>query len=317
MTPRTSHAQTTINLHLLTPLKKQVDGFLIACQVDGLSPATIKNYRYHLSRFTEYCLKNNLTDTSAIQVRDIRGFILLLKETNNPTSISDYRKTIKRYFNWLIEEGLLKPEDNPLQNIKPPRKEYKVIVPLSPQDIDRLIDVTSGHRLIDVRNRAIVLSFLDTGVRLSELAGMNIPDIDFNHESVKVMGKGAKERRVRIGKRTQKALLRYLLMRDKVATSKLWVSEEQMPLTAAGVQTTIKTLFNRATIVGPKRGPHTFRHTFAINFLRNGGDVFSLQIILGHTTLTMTRRYVSSLGMDDAFIAHQKASPVDNLKGMV
>lgn len=126
------------------------------------------------------------------------------------------------------------------------------------------------------------------------------------------MGKGAKERVVRIGKTTQKAILRYLLMRTDPYPC-LWVTEERRPLKGKGVQMAIKRLCHRANIKDTTPGPHTFRHTSAINYLRNGGDVFTLQVMLGHSTLQMTRRYVSTLGADDLFRVHQKASPVDNL----
>lgn len=126
------------------------------------------------------------------------------------------------------------------------------------------------------------------------------------------MGKGAKERVVRMGKTTQKALLRYLLMRTDTHPC-LWVTEERRPLEARGVQMAIKRLCHRANITDARLGPHTFRHTAAINYLRNGGDVFTLQVMLGHSTLQMTRRYVSVLGIDDLVRVHTKASPVDNL----
>ena len=80
-----------------------------------------------------------------------------------------------------------------------------------------------------------------------------------------------------------------------------------------GLQTMIKRLCKRAHVNGVKRGPRTFRHTCAINYLRNGGDVFTLQVMLGHSSLEMTRRYVSALGAEDLIRVHQKASPVDNL----
>jgi len=152
--------------------------------------------------------------------------------------------------------------------------------------------------------------FLDTGLRLSELAGIQLADVNFDRETIKVMGKGAKERVVRMGKTTQKALLHYLLKRND-DYSCLWVTEERRPLRRAGVQIAIKRLCHRAEITDAKPGPHTFRHTAAINYLRNGGSEFTLQIMLGHSTLEMTRKYVSSLGAEDMIKMHKIASPVD------
>jgi len=117
---------------------------------------------------------------------------------------------------------------------------------------------------------------------------------------------------VRIGQETQKALLKYLLARNDDSDC-LGVTEERKPMTKDGIQTTIKVLCRRANIRDAKPGPHTFRHTAAIHCLRNGMGEFTLQMMLGHSTLRMTRHYVSALADEDIIKAHRQASPVDNL----
>ena len=188
-----------------------------------------------------------------------------------------------------------------------------MVKPFTLHDIEALLRLCSGNRFLDIRNRAVLLLFLDTGLRLSELAGIQLKDLDFDRETVRIMGKGAKERLVRVGKTTQKALLRYLLMRTDMHPC-LWVTEERRPMMCRGIQIMVRKLCARANIIDAKPGPHTFRHTAAINYLRNGGDEFTLQIMLGHSTLQMTRRYVSSLGTEDMIRVHKKASPVDNMR---
>ena len=306
-----THAQSATILYHLTGIKAVLDSFILSCRVDGLSPSTIKNYQYIIGKFTFSCWESGLYEAGEVRADNVRLFFLKMQETNNPTSMSDYHKAVRRFFNWLVAEGFI--EKNPMTTIRAPRKEYKVVQPFTQQDVNNILAVCSGPRFLDIRNTAMVLVFLDTGIRLSENAALNTFDVDFNHESVKIHGKGAKERYVRIGKATQKALLKYLLTRRNVTDVALWLSEEFRPLTKDGIQSTVKALCSRAGVENVKKGPHTFRHTFAINFLRNGGDVFSLQIILGHSTLAMTRRYVSSLGTEDAFKSHKKASPVDRM----
>lgn len=210
----------------------------------------------------------------------------------------------------MVEEGIL--AQSPMLNIKPPRMPKLIPKPFSRHDIDNLLLLCSGNRFLEVRNRALVLLFLDTGLRLAEVAGIQLQDIDFDRETIKVMGKGAKERRVRIGKTAQKAILRYLLNRNDGLPC-LWVTEERRPMAKGGVQMVIKRLAQRAGITGVKLGPHTFRHTAAISYLRNGGSEFTLQLMLGHSTLQMTRKYVATLGEEDLIKAHRTASPVDNL----
>lgn len=295
----------------LDHLTTQLNAFLLSCRVDGLSPATLKNYQYQVGKFVSFCLEANQTDAQSIIAQHVRLFLIKLQETNSPVSVGDYHKGVKRFFNWLVEEGLI--EKSPMEHIKPPKKEERIVMPFSQDDIDNLLLLCSGPRFIDARNKAIILVFLDTGLRLSELAKIQLVDINFDRETIKVMGKGAKERVVRVGKTAQKALLRYLLSRHDNYPC-LWVSEEGRPLSRDGIQIAVKKLCYRAKITDAKRGPHTFRHTFAINFLRNGGGEFALQIMLGHSSLYMTRRYVSTLGAEDSFKAHQKASPVDKMK---
>jgi site-specific recombinase XerD len=291
-------------------LAGQFDVFLLACKVNGLSLATLKNYQYQLGQFIKFCFRADLNDAHRITAHHVRSFLLSLQENNNPVSIHDYYAAVKRFFNWLVEEGIILK--SPMSNIKPPRMPRLSPKPFSRRDIDNLLLLCSGNTFLEIRNRAMILLFLDTGLRLSELAGIQVVDIDFDRELIKVMGKGAKERRVRIGRTAQKALLRYLLMRTDTYPC-LWVSEERRPLTCAGIQVTIKKLCLRAKITDAKPGPHTFRHTAAINYLRNGGSEFTLQLMLGHSTLSMTRKYVSTLGEEDLIKAHRLASPVDNL----
>jgi site-specific recombinase XerD len=174
-------------------------------------------------------------------------------------------------------------------------------------------DYGHGGKFLGSRNRAIILILLDTGVRLSELTGMKITDIDDDTGFVKVMGKGGKERVVRLGKVARIALRRYLVYRPHSDMHALWLSEEGRPMLDSGVQSFIKRLKERAGIT-TSGITHRFRHTFALSFLRADRNVFNLQYLLGHSDLEMVRRYTSTLGMEDALKAHEKASPVDLLE---
>ena len=296
-----------------TELGRLLKNYLIADKVEGKSPSTLVIYCRVAGYFIQFAHANNFPDEAAsITASHVRLFLLSLQERGlAPASVNAYYRALNTFFNWLVNEGFI--EKSPMQTIKPPRIPRKVVKPFSRQDIDNLLLVCSGTRFLDVRNRAMVLILLDTGLRLAELAGIQVEDINLDRETIRVMGKGAKERIVRVGKTAQKALLRYVLMRDDGYPC-LWVSGERRPMTKPGIQVTIKRLCHRAGVTDARPGPHTFRHTAAISYLRNGGGEFTLQIMLGHSTLQMTRRYVSSLGAEDMINAHKLASPVDNLK---
>jgi site-specific recombinase XerD len=172
--------------------------------------------------------------------------------------------------------------------------------------------LTAGSKFLEVRNRALILMFMDTGLRLAEMTNIQLADLDFDSEVVKVMGKGSKERFVRFGKTVQKALLRYITMRTD-AHDCLWVTEERQPIHRDGIRNAVKSLLQLAEATDCKLGPHAFRHYAATTCLRNGMPETLVQQLLGHSTPTMTRRY-THMNTSDLIKAHIKASPVDNLR---
>jgi integrase/recombinase XerC/integrase/recombinase XerD len=309
-------SQLWLNTTLATLIKKdtleaQLKLFLIACQVNNLSPYTIDDYARKVGFFVVFCRQNNVTDAKQITVDAVRLYILSLQQHLKSVSVHDYYGCIKRFLNWLVEESIL--SENPMARLRPPRVPKRVIQPFSTEQIKKMLMVCND-RFVGCRDRAIVLMFLDTGLRLSELANIMLNDIDLQKGIIMVMGKGAKQRLVRIGKDTQKAILKYMLQRNDDYGC-LWVTEERRPLRLNGVKAIIRSLGNRAGITKEVRcSAHTFRHTFAIQVLRNGMGEFNLQSLLGHSSLSMTRHYVESLSVADALRAHEKASPVDNMR---
>jgi len=294
-----------------TTLGGQLKIFLLSCKVNDLTPKTIDDYGQKIGAFVLFYKAQGIKEPGEVTANHIRVFLLLLHDRIKPSSVHDYYGCINRFFNWLVVEGIL--EQSPIARMRPPRVPRQVIQPFSQDDIRRMLVVLGDNSFLGYRNRAIILAFLDTGLRLSELANIKLNDVDFDNGIIKVLGKGRKERFVRVGKGTQKAILRYLLQRgDKQPW--LWISEKGVPVKARGIQSLIKRLGKRAGITDARCSPHTFRHTFAITCLRNGIGEFNLQCLLGHTTLQMTRKYVQSLGTDDALSAHEKASPVDNMR---
>lgn len=293
-------------------LDRLVESFILAVTVEGRSSTTLDTYHQRLTSFADFVVGAGIpTSPASIESSHIRLWLLHLREKrlSESTRGACYR-VLHRFFAWSIAEGVLTA--TPMANVRPPSIPKTTPRPFSPADTKSLLALCDGLRFVDIRNRSIILVFLDTGLRLSELAAIQITDMDLMAGTIRVMGKGAKERVVRMGRITQKAVLRYLLARTDPHPC-LWVTEERTPLSRWGVQIMVRRLCRLAEITDARGGPHTFRHTAAISFLRNGGGEFALQYMLGHSTLTMTRRYVATLGADDMIQVHQKASPVDNL----
>lgn len=183
-------------------------------------------------------------------------------------------------------------------------------------DLLRLIEAAARSRTPE-RDLAIILFMVDTGLRVSEVAGLSVRDIDLEAGRCRVLGKGAKERVVPVGRRTRSVLRQSLALRSAVAAdAPLFVGPTGHGLSTVGLQNLVRRLAARGSLV-VRCSLHVLRHTFARTFLPNGGDVFSLQRILGHSpaSLEITRRYVLLLD-DDLRETHRRASPVDHLPGV-
>jgi site-specific recombinase XerD len=238
----------------------------------------------------------------ALTPAELRTWLLGLRATLAPISVAGYVRGLKAFGNWCAAEQLA--EARAMRTLRRPQVPHKLIEPLSDDTLRRLLDAAT------VRDRAIVLLFLDTGLRLSELAGLRGCDLRPDG-GVKVMGKGSRERIVPVGNAARQALLRYLRQTEGDLSEPVLRSRGGGPLGWRGIQQVFNRLKGRAGISG-RCSPHTLRHTFARSYLMNGGDAFSLQRILGHTTLDMVKRYVA-LADADLASRHRTASPADHL----
>jgi site-specific recombinase XerD len=189
-----------------------------------------------------------------------------------------------------------------------------LIEPLNEDELRKITLCIPQHTADGARNFAIVLTFVDTGVRLAELVNLKLEDIDFGVGRFTVFGKGGEERSVPIGITAKRAMVRYIEhFRPEPVNPRqgqLFLTGAGNPLSRNSVSRLVGRLAKRADV--PRLHPHLFRHTFAVRYLVNGGDVFTLQKILGHESLEMTRRYVK-LASVDVVERHRICSPVDNL----
>jgi len=197
-----------------------------------------------------------------------------------------------------------------------PKGKAKIINTFSSEQIASLLQYCTlslhGHRDI-----VIILLFLDTGIRVSELIDIELDDVKLEDGHILIRnGKGNRERVVPIGSLVQKSLWRYINqyrcqpLIERI--TKLFLGNHGLALTRNGIQQMLRRLALKADISGVRCSPHTFRHTFAKNYLLNGGDIFSLQRILGHSSLASVRGYLN-LFANDVKMQHQRYSPVDGM----
>jgi len=308
----------------LTNIEQLTNGYLLNCRAEGKSPKTISIYKMVLRNLCWYFRQNSFPvqpeKISAIHIRQFLWYLASETDrwgTSNPrtkqpasqATVLDYYRTLKTFFGWLEREQLM--QNNPFVNLKTPKMHRKVIQALTATEVERMLDMCSGKTALDVRNKAILSMLLDTGLRVAELSSLTLDDVDMHTGSIIVRhGKGGKQRVVHIGSKAQKALWKYITLYRRSESKSLFINRASEPLDVAGVKILIKRLGERAKV---SVSPHKLRHTFAISYLRAGGDVFSLQYLLGHSTLQMTQRYLQSLNADDAVNAHRKFSPLDNM----
>jgi site-specific recombinase XerD len=302
-----------------------IQGFRLSCQTEGKSPKTTEWYNAFLERFRGFLEQSSLpTRVDRVDRNCVRRFILYLRQeakahrTGRPLSaatVQGYVRTLKAFFAWLEREEYVKA--NPMTKIPVPKAEAKIVATFSEEHIKDLLGLCLASNGSKVRNTVILLLLLDCGLRVSELVGLELDDVRLSEGMLKVKkAKGGRERYVPIGSVAQKALWKYIHTSRPEPVSKhvtgLLLNANGQPLTRNGVQQMVRRYGRRAGITGTRCSPHTFRHTFAKNYLLNGGDIFSLQQILGHSSLASVRLYLSLFAVDIKK-QHQIFSPVDNL----
>jgi len=262
----------------------------------GLSKNTIENYGYDIERLCLF-LETNQIDVSPIKISDetLQQFIYSVAKEVNPRSQARIISGLKSFFNYLVFEDYR--NDNPLELIEAPKTGRKLPDTLSLQEIDVLIETIDLSTNEGERNRAMLETLYGCGLRVSELISLKISDLFFDEGFIKITGKGNKERFVPIGPLTQKYIdiyrnaIRCNLIIKKGAEDTLFLNRRGNQLTRAMVFTIIKDLAQK---MGLKKSisPHTLRHSFATHLLENGADLRSIQLMLGHESITTTEIYV-------------------------
>lgn len=311
-----------------TPLEQLAFQFKAFNKTEGKSVRTVEWYDQTLELFIRYLLERGLsTRLKDLSLEGVREYVLHLQERPkhpqqihykskvnglSPSSVDNHVRGLRTFFFWLQREGYT--EESILARLRRPKVPFKIIEPLTEAEISLILSAINPDTLWGSRDVAIMITLLDTGLRVSELANLKVDDAHLEQGYLKVFGKGQKERIVPIGSSAQKTLMRYLYhFRPEptpIGANHFFIMGAGNPMSAHAVKLVMRRVAERS---GVKRlHAHLLRHTFAVNYLMNGGDVFSLQQILGHTTLEMVRRYVS-LANTQVISQHRLYSPVDRM----
>lgn len=262
----------------------------------GLSKNTIINYSFDIERLCLF-LEENSISISPIMISEetIQQFIYSVSKEVNPRSQARIISGLKSFFSYLIFEDYR--SDNPLELIETPKTGRKLPDTLSVNEIDSLISVIDLASNEGERNRAMIETLYGCGLRVSELVSLKISDLFFDEGFIKITGKGNKQRFVPVGDLTQKYILIY---KDKIRNhltikkgfeDTLFLNRRGNQLTRAMIFTIIKDLAIKINL-NKSISPHTLRHSFATHLLENGADLRSIQLMLGHESITTTEIYV-------------------------
>ena len=314
-------------------LQDLVEGFLFSLQAEGRAPRTHEYYDKLLRHLLFYAKSQGWPEqVDFLDAKRIRQFLSWVGSRSleyragngsrrfiksKPSAAWPYYKALRRLFNWGVEEGFL--EENPIKGIHfkaPP------LPPVQPYDLEELkrffaiceLDIKTGARFTGLRNKAMLLVFIDSGLRLSEQAHLRLGDLNLEQRWVRVVGKGNKIGICPFSAKTAKAIWLYLLERKHRAKSDaLWVTEEGRQFSVGGLSSSFVYLKKRAGVNSQGR-VHRLRHTSALQYLRGAHDSFLLQLFLRHESLEMSRRYTQGLKAEEAIAAHRNgASPVEGL----
>jgi integrase/recombinase XerD len=318
-------------------LSKAIEGFVLSKLADGLSPNTMRIYRAALAKLVMFTGDQEVAD---ITTDDLRRWMVWLRNDYKPPEHSVRRpehlstatvqqawRALKSFYAWVsVEFGLPR-----VDTLKQPEGESPVIVPFTETEVRAILKAAeytvtketparrgyTQKRPSAARNVALVLVLVDTGLRIGEVSRLTIGDLDAEAGAMNVApfgsGRKSRARTIQLGKSARRALWRYLAGRDAERgtdrSAPLFTTEDGKPFTSEVLGRLVRNIGNRAGV--PHAHAHRYRHTHAIEFLRNGGDVFTLQKLLGHRSLEMTKRYLD-IAQTDLEAAHRRASPADH-----
>lgn len=299
------------------PLTALATSFELSLEERNLSARTIQAYQRTLTQFTAYLAKHDLpTDTECIDAPHIRAFLAAETARTSAESAHLHYRNLRVLFKWLVTEGERNAPD-PMPQVRAPEVTAKIKPVLTDDDLASLLRTADGTTFEARRDTAILRVLIDSGVRVSELGGMLLEDVDLRGKTIKVVLKGGDERLIPIGRKAAAAVDRYLRTRarhPRIESPWLWLGtsgRDTGHFGSAGIQDMIERRGKEAGL--GKISPHWFRRTFAQAWLNSGGSEADGMRIAGWKTRTMIEHYAGELAVERARPARAGLAPGDRL----
>jgi integrase/recombinase XerD len=278
-------------------------------QAENKSERTVEAITAAIKKFDIFLGGN--TNPQDVIADDLRRYIIYLQErckwSNHPTikqnqdhlspnSIAHHVRHIKAFWTWMCREGFL--ENNPIAQVRTPKETEKSVTPVNAGEVTQLIKVVPQNTHEGYRDGCIIVSLFGTLLRISELLNLTLADVNFTNGQITVLGKGAKERSVFMSPKVYKAMYKYYSKwRPKVESKYFFINEDGRKLTRFYFEHKMQKYVRKASI-SKACTPHLLRYSGSIQMLRGGCDPYTLQKILGHSTMDMTRRYLKIANSD-------------------
>ena len=298
----------------MVQLASAMDKYESAKALANRSEKTLQQYEYVLNGFGEYLGRN--PDIEEITAGHVRRYLQHLRDRDLAiTTVAIHHRVLRAFFNWLVDEGDL--EESPMANVAPPKTPNKFPRILKQEQVDQLLESEKERTdcWAGMRNYALLVVLIDMGLRRSELIEARLENLDLENHTLKVNGKGAKDRQVYFGKKTQRALKKWLHVREditsEVVTNTIFIGMNGEKLKERNVNRILTRLSKRAGLEDVQVSPHVLRHTSATMAVENGMDGFSLRKQFGWEQMETAQRYVHMSGkrLEKAF---ERTSPMDN-----
>lgn len=302
-TPQKTRAQLVLD--------REIQEFLIDREAQRLARKTLEWYAYSLHPLGEFMAAEGITEAKEITPGLLRRYIIHLSDSgHNDHGVAGLFSAAKAFLSWYEDEYNPKDWSNPAKRVKSPKRPTELKQPISAENFRALAATCKGDSFTDARDQAMLFLLVDSGVRRQELADLKIGDVNMSTGTVLVRsGKGGKTRQTFVGARTRKALAKYYRFRPGASDKEpLWTNQEGRKLTLPALREVLRRRSKRAGI--PEASFHDFRRAFAVNALRSGMDLITLQRMMGHADLSVLNRYLALVG-EDLREAHNKHGPLD------
>jgi integrase/recombinase XerC len=304
-------------------LKNQIRTFIEALSSEkGYSENTCRAYSHDLKEFASFICEDRFSGrknqvnaetfgTEQVDSLMIRGYLGFLHKKNKNVTIARKLSAIRSFFRYLVKHSVIL--DNPLDSILTPKQKKSIPVYLPVDDIFRLLDSIRTDTLLSLRNRAIFETLYSSGIRVSELAGMNLFDVDFTKCVIRVLGKGNRERIVPVGRKALNAISDYRKRLQIEAgiqadeNTPLFLNKNNGRLTTRSMARILEKTAKECGLLIPV-SPHSIRHSFATHMLDAGADLRVVQELLGHKSLSTTQKY-THVSIDRLMETYDKAHP--------